>query len=169
MDHNDYDSRRKSHKANNGLLIKLYMTITVRTNRTPLFSLADMPVIITINNIRGVGRNFSREGCLNVTFQKCSLCNDLFTNTLYRNCIKYAPQKGGGVIQPPRPSPSYAAEHPTCHSIACIKINTLAFTTTILIYILNFTNHNHQTFHLSQRYQGINHTDKQVLTNLWQR
>ena len=28
---------------------------------------------------------------LNVTFQKCSFCTDIFTSTLYGNCIKFGP------------------------------------------------------------------------------
>ena len=46
---------------------------------------------------RGGGRNFSRGGgSLNAIFQKGSFCNDLLPNTLYRKCIKFASQKGGG-------------------------------------------------------------------------
>ena len=41
---------------------------------------------------------------LNVTFQKCSFCTDLFTNNLYKKCIIFAPR---------RPSPSYAPDKPS--------------------------------------------------------
>ena len=50
--------------------------------------------------IRGVGKNLSRGGgVLDETFQKGSLCTDLFPNTLCRKCIKFTPHKkakGGG-------------------------------------------------------------------------
>ena len=40
-------------------------------------------------------------GVLNVTFQKCSFCTDLFTNNSYRKCLFPPPphqiKKGGGV------------------------------------------------------------------------
>ena len=64
----------------------------------------------------GVVRNFPRGGggvVLNVTFQKCSVCTDLFNNTLYRNCITFPPppqeKRGGGLSSdhpdPPLPPP----------------------------------------------------------------
>ena len=33
---------------------------------------------------------------LNVTFQKGYFCIDLYTNTFYRKCMKFAPKKRGG-------------------------------------------------------------------------
>ena len=42
-----------------------------------------------------VGRNFVKGGRLNGIYQKGSNCADLIPNTLYRECIKFAPKKGG--------------------------------------------------------------------------
>ena len=41
-------------------------------------------------------------------FQKGSFCTDLFPNTLYRKCIKFAPKRVGGAsdsLDPPFPTP----------------------------------------------------------------
>ena len=56
---------------------------------------------------RGVGRNFPRVVVLNAIFHKGYLFTDLFPNTLYRKCIKFAPKKGGSSdpSDPPLPTP----------------------------------------------------------------
>ena len=75
-----------------------------------------------LRGLRGVGRILSRGGgvVLNVNFQKCSLCTDLFTNTSYRKCIQFAPPPrkkgaGGGGGDPPLPTPLGLAYNLTPH------------------------------------------------------